>query len=260
MGEKDIDEMIGIACDGAGFGLDGNTWGGEILQCCCGGFKRIGHLQEQPLIGGDLAATYPLRMAAGILQSNFDITEWLLSEKNHFPKKKMEVEIVLKQIKRNRNPVSSSCGRVLDAVAGLLDICFERTYEGEPAMKLESAALRGKNVLELRPKIHGGVIDTGEMVCEIFENRTKYSAADLANSAEAYIAESLAELAVEKAEETGINIIGFSGGVAYNEHITTTIKDVLKKNGRKLCIHNQVPPGDGGISFGQTIAASNFKH
>jgi hydrogenase maturation protein HypF len=77
----------------------------------------------------------------------------------------------------------------------------------------------------------------------------------LACSAQSYLAKSLAQLAVEEAERLNVNHVGFSGGVAYNEHITVTIRRIVEGNGFKFIVHNRVPPGDGGISFGQAIAA-----
>jgi hydrogenase maturation protein HypF len=257
MGEKGLDEVLGVACDGAGYGSDGNTWGGEVIHCTLEGFNRLGHLQEQPMIGGDLAASYPLRMVVGILRKAVDVSEWVSSKANCFPYGEREVEIILKQIKRSGVPVTSSCGRVLDAISALLGVCYERTYEGEPAMKLESAAINGEDVLKLKPKIKRGVLDTTCLVHEIFENRNRRPIADLAYSAEAYIAEGLAELAMDKAGAIGLDTIGFSGGVAYNEHITSTIRGVVEGSGLKFLVHDQVPPGDGGISLGQAIAASN---
>ncbi len=258
MGERGVDELVGVACDGTGYGLNGETWGGEILHCTLKDFNRLGHLQKQPMIGGDLAVKYPLRMTIGILHQSIDISEWIFSKANYLPYGDKEVTIILKQIKKNRMPMTSSCGRVLDAVSALLDLCYERTYEGEPAMKLESTAICGKDVLKLDAKIERGIIDTTYLVREIFENMNKHSIADLAYSAEAYIAKSLAELSINKAKELNVDIIGFSGGVAYKKHITLSLRKHVEKNGLTFLVHNQLPPGDGGISFGQAIAASNI--
>jgi hydrogenase maturation protein HypF len=257
MGEKGIDEMVGIICDGAGYGLDGNIWGGEILLCTSEGFKRLGHLQEQPMVGGDLAAKYPLRMVSAILGWSMDVNELMLSKASTFPHGEREVEIIFKQISSGRVPKTTSCGRILDAISALLGICYERTYEGEPAMKLESTAVLGKDVLKINPKIDKNIINTTYLVQRIFDNVHKYSVPDLACSAESYVARSLAELAMDEAEKIGVKNIGFSGGVAYNEHISLIIERILKENRYKLLLHDQVPPGDGGISFGQAIAASN---
>ncbi|MEA2089213.1 MAG: carbamoyltransferase HypF [Thermoproteota archaeon] len=255
MVEHNIDEIIGIACDGYGYGSDGEAWGGEILHCHKKGFNRLGHLQKQPLVGGDLATTYPLRMAAGILYKEGNIEEWLFSNSNHLPHGRKETEIILKQLEKQSFIQTTSCGRVLDAVSAILGVCYERTYEGEPAMKLESTATKGKDVFGLKPVLKNNVVETTSMVYEVFKQRNKHSIADLACSTQSYLARSLAELAVQEAERLGIQNIGFSGGVAHNEHITSTIRRAVENNGLQFLVHEQVPPGDGGISFGQAAAA-----
>jgi len=255
MGEWNLKEMVGIACDGFGYGSDGTAWGGEILHCNQEGFQRLGHLQEHPMVGGDLATLYPLRMVAGILHGEIDVEEWLLSNSVRFPHGKKEVEVIVKQLEKELVPKTTSCGRVLDAVSAILGLCYERTYEGEPAMTLESVASKGKDMLNLTPRLKGNVIDTALLVHEIFNQKNKYSVADLACSAQSYLAKSLAQLAVEEAERLNVNHIGFSGGVAYNEQITVTIRRIVERKGFKFIVHNRVPPGDGGISFGQAIAA-----
>jgi len=256
MGEHNINEMIAIVCDGFGYGSDGTAWGGEILYGNCDGFRRLGHLQEQPMVGGDLATLYPLRMVAGILHDSVNIEEWLLANSPRFPHGEREVEILIKQLERGVVPKTTSCGRILDAVSAILGVCYERTYEGEPAMKLESTAIGGKDVLELEPRLEGNVINTTSVVKEVFLQREKRSIADLAYSAQSYIARSLAQLAIEKAEQLNIKAVGFSGGVAYNEQITLTIRRVIEESGLTFVVHRVVPPGDGGTSFGQAIAAS----
>lgn len=255
MGETGLTEVIGIVCDGAGYGLDGRTWGGEVLHCTVKGFSRVGHLQNQPMVGGDLATRYPLRMAAGILHGELDVDEWLVSQEKHFPHGEREVEVLLKQLKHNRFPLTSSCGRVLDAVSALLGVCVERTYEGEPAMKLESVATAGVDVLQLPPTIKGNVVDTTSLVREVFETRDAHSVADLACSVETYLAKALASIAIEEARKRCVQFIGFSGGVAYNAHIAKVIETTIQDRNLTLILHKVVPPGDGGISFGQALGA-----
>ncbi|MFQ6086435.1 MAG: carbamoyltransferase HypF [Candidatus Bathyarchaeia archaeon] len=257
MAEHNLDEIICIVCDGYGYGLDGSAWGGEILHCTQkGGFQRLGHLEEQFMVGGDLATRYPLRMAAGILHGRAETEEWLRANCSYFPHGEEEVEVVLQQLGNPSVPKTTSCGRVLDAVSAILGICYERTYEGEPAMKLESAASTGRNVLKLQPIINGNVVDTTSLVQEIFAQKNAFSIADLAFSAQFYIARGLAQPASERAKQLGIDVLGFSGGVACNEHITSTIKRVVEENGLRFVAHELVPPGDGGISFGQAVAAA----
>jgi hydrogenase maturation protein HypF len=258
MAEHDAKEVIGVSCDGYGYGLDGGAWGGEILLCAQGsrGFKRLAHLQEQPLVGGDLATRYPLRVAAGMLHREVDVESWLLENRQHFPHGEAEVQVILHQLKGSNIIETTSCGRVLDAVAAVLGACYERTYEGEPAMKLESLALKGKDVLEIEPIIKGDVLDTTNMVLEVYENRGRHRKEDLAYSAHVYLARGLAELALEKALENGVKIVGFSGGVACNEILAMTMRRIVESSGLTFLTHEAVPPGDGGLSFGQAFAAS----
>ena len=262
MAEHDVKEIVGICCDGYGYGVDGEAWGGEILLCTRESFdfKRVAHLEKQPLIGGDLATRYPLRMAAGMLHKRADVEDWLLQNKRHFPNGEKEIQIVLHQLEKSRGIIgTTSCGRVLDAVAAVLGICYERTYEGEPAMKLESAATRGEDALKLKPIIKGNTLDTTQMLYEIFENREKHSKADLVYSAHVYLAEGLATLAIEKALEKNVKNIGFSGGVACNEILALRMRKIVEDAGLKFLSHEVVPPGDGGSSFGQAVAAGFFQ-
>lgn len=256
MAEHNLDELVGIICDGFGYGSDGSAWGGEVLYGFEGGFERLGHLQPQPMVGGDLATMFPLRMAAGVLYGLVDVKEWLLGYGDRFPHGETEVETIIKQLEKGVALKTSSCGRVLDAVSALLGICYERTYEGEPAMKLESVTVKGKDVLGLEPKIDRNIIDTSFLLNTVFNNRKKHSVVDLAYSAEAYLAKSLAELAASEAKRLDVKAIGFSGGVAYNEHITITIRQEVEENGIKFVVHRLIPAGDAGTSTGQTIAAS----
>ncbi len=124
-------------------------------------------------------------------------------------------------------------------------------------MKLESMATRGRDVLKLEPEIMGGVLNTTSMVLAVFEAKDKFSAADLAYSTQCYFAKGLAQLAIKAAQKRGVTAIGFSGGVAYNKHITLTIKRYVGENGIQFYVHEAIPAGDGGISFGQTLAAVN---
>ena len=259
MAEYGVKEIIGICCDGYGYGLDGEAWGGEVLLCTqeSFGFNRLAHLQKQPLIGEDLATRYPLRVAAGMLHEKVNVQNWLLQNQQHFPHGEREIQVILHQLAKESNTIkTTSCGRVLDAAAAVLGICYERTYEGEPAMKLESAAIKGKDALKLEPIINGDILDTTQLLLEIFENREKYSKADLAYSAHAYLARGLVTLAIEKAFENNVKTVGFSGGVACNEILALTMRKIVEDSGLRFLVHEAVPPGDGGLSFGQAFVAS----
>ncbi|MCW3994291.1 MAG: carbamoyltransferase HypF, partial [Candidatus Bathyarchaeota archaeon] len=122
-------------------------------------------------------------------------------------------------------------------------------------MKLESAAIKGRDVLKLDPVINGEVLDTTQLLLEVFENRRGYSKADLAYSVHWYLARGLAMLTIEKALENNVKTVGFSGGVACNEILASVMRKAIEISGLEFLVHETVPPGDGGLSFGQAVVA-----
>ncbi len=260
--EHSISEMVGIVCDGYGYGINAEAWGGEIFFSTrnSNNFERLGHLEKQPLLGGDLATRFPIRMAAGILHKKIDITNWLLENSKYLPHTKTETELILTQLSTKDNiPETTSCGRILDAVAAILGVSFERSYEGEPAVKLESIAIKGKNILNQKPLIKNHILLTTQLLLSIFKYRKQYTAKDLAYSAHAYLAEGLAKIAIENASEKGIKNIGFSGGVASNKIMSDIIRKNVESENLNFIVHKQIPPGDGGLSFGQAVVGGFFK-
>ena len=260
MAEHGLDEIVAIACDGYGYGSDGAAWGGEILYCTSTSaeFHRLGHLEHQLLLGGDLASRYPIRLAAAMLsKADIDVAGWLMQNSSLLSYGEMEAELILNQLEKGTGgPQTTSCGRVLDAVSALLGVCWVRSYEGEPAMKLESAAQGGKDVLQLKPHIYGNLLGTSYLLKSIYESLDKFSTADLAYSAHAYLAHGLAALAVEQAQEEGTKNVGFTGGAACNQILAQTIREAVEAAGLQFYVHETVPAGDGGVSFGQAVVAS----
>jgi hydrogenase maturation protein HypF len=252
-------EIIGIALDGVGYGSDGTVWGGEILQASYTEHSRQGHLKAHAMPGGDLCSYYPERMVISMLRGLVDEDE-LFALPFELKHGKMEVKMVREQLEKNINVVmSSSSGRVLDAAAALLGICKYRSYQGEPAMKLESYARKAtERSLELPVTIKDNVFDTGMLLFELYTklNENEYSVPELAWAYEDAFARGVSEMAVRAAERTRIDTIGLTGGVAYNEHIRYRIRDIIKENDRGFISHSKVPCGDAGISLGQAIVAS----
>lgn len=253
--------ILGIALDGVGYGTDGTVWGGELFDSSYFGYERLGHLLPQPMPGGDLASKIPSRMVLGILFERLDKAE-LEKLPLSFPQGQQEFAAVMKQLERGVNIFqSSSTGRVLDAAAAMLGICEIRTYEGEPAMKLESAATKSTHRVDLpivfreAEKTGLPVLDTTELLLGAYELIGKYSFADLAFAIEDSLAQGISELAISLAAKRGLDNIGLSGGVAYNDHITSCIADTVREAGFEFLTHRQVPCGDGCISFGQALAA-----
>lgn len=224
-------EMVVITADGAGYGLDGNVWGGEVLL----NDKRLGHLEYTPMSGGDLATKYPERMLLSYVEHTVS---------GHRYSRK-EQEILLNQLEKERIKTSST-GRFLDAVSALLGVCYERTYEGEPAMKLESLALRGDS-LGIKMEVEDNQIMIRDFVKKIAE--VKAPKKDIAKTAHIALGKAYMEL-LARVRDMHVPV-GFSGGVAYNEIITQVLQKEAKKRGIKFYVHQLVPPGDGGTSFGQ---------
>ena len=254
--------ILGIALDGVGYGGDGTVWGGEFLGASYFEYERLGHLLPQPMPGGDLASKVPSRIVLGMLSGKLGEAEFKKLPL-YFPRGNQEFFTVMQQLQRNINiTMSSSTGRVLDAAAALLGICRIRTYEGEPAMKLEAAASKSTRKLDLplvfrkwgEPAVP--VLDTTELLLGVYElSGGKYSQADLAFAVEESLAKGISEIAVSIARRNGFERIGLSGGVAYNDHITSSIAGAVKEAGFEFLSHRHVPCGDGCISLGQSIAA-----
>jgi hydrogenase maturation protein HypF len=120
-------------------------------------------------------------------------------------------------------------------------------------MKLESAAVKGKDTLRQKPIVNGDVLDTSQMVLAIFENQSKQSKANLAYSAHSYLARGLAAMAVEAARENGVKHVGFTGGAACNEILAKLMRGAGEAAGLRFLVHEAVPAGDGGVSFGQAV-------
>ncbi|MFA7396940.1 MAG: carbamoyltransferase HypF [Candidatus Bathyarchaeia archaeon] len=264
MAEHGLDDIIAITCDGYGYGLDGKAWGGEILYTknMSTDFNRLAHLECQLLLGGDIASRFPLRIVAAMLfKTGIDVTNWLKQKSDLLVYGKLEANLISDQLKKGMvEPQTTSCGRVLDAISALLGVCTVRSYEGEPAIKLESAAINGKDVLKLKPRINGNTLQTSYLIKEVFENLGKVSTADLAYSAHAYLAKGLASLAIEQAQKKGTKNVGFSGGASCNQILSKTIREVVEAADLQFIVHNLVPAGDGGVSFGQAVVASNYKY
>ena len=256
------DQAIYITIDGVGLGDDGTAWGGEVLLASGNKYERIGHIRPYPLPGGDLCAYYPVRALAGLLSlvlSQEELEDFLTNRYGHaFKYGVREVPIVMRQLRSGLNVISSSSmGRFLDAVSVMLGVCSYRSYEGEPAMKLEAHANTSNEAINIDiPIIDQGrisMVDASHIMLQLLNLMDKYPSSSIAYTAHVAIAKGLAEIACSKALEEGIKVIGISGGAAVNEIILRTIEEEVSKWGLKLLRHKALPPGDGGISAGQSF-------
>jgi hydrogenase maturation protein HypF len=251
---------IGIAIDGVGYGDDGTVWGGEVFCGQVPDLQRVAHLEPVAMPGGDLATRFPERMLYGILPDD-EILSLLASR--GWPD--VDLGVLKKQVSTGFNvPLTTSTGRVLDAASALLGICRERTYDGEPAMKLESAAagmaaepwelvfstLNGCEVLSSRALIKTAFTrlqETGE--------GDRRFVRTLAASFQYNLARGIAALAIRAAERKGMKTIALSGGVAYNHAIRETIREEVTGQGFTCLVNADYPLGDGCVSFGQCVYA-----
>ncbi len=239
--EHSISEYVGIACDGLGYGDDGNLWGGEIFDVKDDVFTRIGHLEEQPQIGGDSAALNPGKMLFGIISRFMDRQEL----KDFFSED--EINAYSGLLGQGFNAFNTtSTGRVLDAASYLLGICRKRTYEGQPAIELEKAAAGRPYMLApvIEKKDRMLVLNTTELFRYLVRNLSK-DRSRLAMTSQMYIAEGVFEIASRAMK----NMV-FSGGVAYNR----TISGFMKRNG--VLLNRRIPPGDAGLCIGQAAIAN----
>ena len=266
--DNDVDELICIAADGVGYGDDGNAWGGEILLSHGSSYKRLGSLMQQNMAGGDLTTKYPARMVMSMLFKHIatdDLVDLMKTEYiEYFKHGNIEVDLVAKQLQQNFNTsITTSTGRVLDSISTVLGICGKRTYEGECAMKLESAAYYGKDTLEIPIEIDKSPINGMETLntskilisaLEMKQNGEKI--ANIAVAAQKALALGLAEMAINAADKTGVKIIGGSGGVFYNEAISVTVKNAVESAGYNFVQHKNTCAGDGSVSIGQAAIAA----
>ncbi|MEW5936716.1 MAG: carbamoyltransferase HypF [Candidatus Thermoplasmatota archaeon] len=239
-------EMVVLALDGAGYGDDGTIWGGEVLLSSPTGYERLGHLHPLPLPGGDAAVLHPERLL-------FVVQEICGFHSSIFEGREAEV---LRSLAKTA-PLTSSAGRVLDLLSLHLGACARRTYDGEPAMRLEPLLERGEPGYELNAPIKGRVVQTLEIFRQLFELRltTPKERADAAHSFVRAMTLALTQIALDAAMSRGISKIGITGGVSYALPIVRIFEERVRSAGLETLLHSELPNGDGGISAGQCVYA-----
>jgi hydrogenase maturation protein HypF len=239
--DSGMEELTVLTLDGTGYGADGTAWGGEVLHSTLKGYERVGHLQPFPLLGGEKAVHDIRRLA-------FALDEMGGGEIRGIG----EDEAVLFRKMMRSAPVTSSFGRVLDALAYRLGICSYRTYDGEPAMKLERHLGTG-NVHRIRAEVTDGVVLTAPLFAQL--DKMPGSADDKAASITSALLEGLVELAASRAKEEGVDAIGLTGGVSYNRPVCAMVEHLARERGLRLILPTKTPNGDGCIATGQCAVA-----
>jgi hydrogenase maturation protein HypF len=255
--------VLGVALDGTGYGDDGCNWGGEFLFVDYTTFRRLGHLEYIPMPGGDVAIKKPYRMAMSYLLNL--LGKEILNRPLQFLERvdEVEVEIVKKQIEKGINtPMTSSAGRLFDAVSALLDIRNEVDYEGQAAIELEMLVSGEREQQRIYPfeivKQNGvKVVQLRKLFAGILEDLGRgIPKSEIAASFHHTISQIIVRMCQIFTQETGIRQVALSGGVFQNRLLLMLTRRYLEDVGMNVLTHREVPCNDGGISLGQAVIAN----
>ncbi|HET9492631.1 MAG TPA: carbamoyltransferase HypF [Chloroflexia bacterium] len=255
--------VLGVSWDGTGYGLDGTVWGGEFLRVDGGRFTRSAHLRTFRLPGGDRAAREPRRSAVGLLYELFGSR---LASREALPAavecSEEELRVWLSMLEKGVNsPVTSSAGRLFDAVSSIAGVRQVSNHEGQAAMELEFA-IDGAEVgdsysFHVLPP--GGisreamVVDWGPAVLDMLSDLSAKTPVEVVS---ARFHNTLAEMIVAVAERVGERQVALTGGCFQNAYLLERAIERLRDEGFQPYWHQRIPPNDGGIALGQIVGAA----
>ena len=264
MAENDVfEKVIGVSCDGTGYGDDGTIWGGEILLADADGYERVGHIAPFAQAGGDLSAREGWRVAVGMLRGTKRAEAASVAERLGLCSAS-EANVVLAMIERGVNTVvSTSAGRLFDAASAVLGIRRVSTFEGEAATQLQFAAERCEERLDV-PTLRctqGSpfVLQTNELFAWIVEQRLLGESAErLALAFHESLAQLVEAACVRVRDRFGVSTVALTGGCYQNLLLLSLSESRLKAKGFRVLTHSLVPPNDGGVSLGQAVVADRW--
>ena len=258
---------IGVSLDGTGYGPDGTIWGGEFMLADWCRFIRMGHLEGVPMPGGAAAIKKPYRMALSylytLLGEDFPLEGLPFSHLDS-----VEFEIIRKQLKQKINtPLTSSAGRLFDAVSALAGIRQEIEYEAQAAIELEMIAPDDVNEEEageypftIAEKEEMKVVRLGELFAALVRDvKNRVPPPTISLKFHNTIAQIIVQMCKIIAEERGLTQVALSGGVFQNRRLLRLTKAMSKRENLKVLTHRLVPTNDGGISLGQAVVANFAK-
>jgi hydrogenase maturation protein HypF len=264
MAENLIDgRVIGLALDGTGYGTDGQIWGGEALIAGYATFERAAHFAYVALPGGAAAIREPWRMAVSYLVQAFGEDFLTLDIPFVRELQRGKAELVLRMIaQRVNSPLTSSCGRLFDAVAALIGIRQEVSYEAQATIELEmlgrSSTATDGYPLAIRRQDQCWQIDASSLFAGIVEDlRRKVCTETISRRFHNGLVETLVRLACLLREESSLNQICLSGGTFNNLLVFEHLIRELKFLRFEIFTHSEVPTGDGGLSLGQALVAAH---
>ena len=251
--------VLGLAFDGLGLGTDGTVWGGEFLICTADKFRRVGHLRNVPLPGGDAATREPWRMALShLLEVEGDPdAELPAALARRWPE--TQTNLVRQMIRRAVNaPLTSSAGRLFDAVSSLLGLRDSVRYEGQAAIELEMHAIPESPAsypLPLRPG-EPLQLDTRPLVAAIVDELLRgVPTEEIAGRFHASLARAMVEASAALSRQHGVTEVALSGGVFQNALLLRHLVPRLEERGLRVFLQQQVPCNDGGLAVGQALIA-----
>jgi hydrogenase maturation protein HypF len=252
-------EAIGVIFDGIGYGADGRIWGGEFLVGDGKGYRRVGHFAYLPMPGGDAATREPFRMALSCLHHAYggDLPPLPVVAAIPEPERRLLLQMIEKGV---NSPLTSSCGRLFDAVAALCGLRDRISYEGQAALELEMAiegeAEEGFYPYDIEHAEEGYIFQPAATIRAIvgdLQGRVPVSAVSARfHNTLAYL---VAETCLLVRADTGLARVALSGGVFQNRYLTEKCVAILKRGGFEVITHSLVPPNDGGLALGQAVIA-----
>jgi hydrogenase maturation protein HypF len=264
MAENQLDgRVIGFALDGTGYGLDGHIWGGEVLVGDYRGFERVAHLEYIPMPGGSAAVVEPRRMAISYLFHYFGRDFWQMEAPFVRGLDRRRTEALLGVIEHGLNcPLTSSAGRLFDAVAALVGVREQVNYEAQAAIELEaamSATSRGDGYrFQIREEGGGWIIDARPVFLALVRDIRKGVSIDVMSYRfHMGFVDALARTADLVRTRSSLDRICLSGGSFQNRFLSRHLQRHLEAQGFRVFAHAEVPCGDGGISLGQAVVAAH---
>jgi len=246
---------VGAIFDGTGYGVDATVWGGEILVGDLRGFARVAALWPVRMPGGEAAIREPWRMACAWLAEAFDEPPPLVAGIDE-PRWSTMATVARSEAV---SPVTTSMGRLFDAVAALCGVRTVCTYEGQAAIELEAAAGGDDGAYEL-PLVETddlARLDARETIRAVARDvRAGTPAAAIAARFHAAIADATVRACVAAAERHALDLVVLSGGVFQNRRLLERVATALDAVGLRVLVPRQLPPNDGGISYGQAAVAA----
>src|SRR5215475_12139998 len=257
--------VIGVSWDGTGYGTDGHVWCGEFLLADLDGFERAGSFREVAMPGGEAAVREPWRMAAALLQAAYGdaMDELDLGFMRRLDRTAWRR--LTRAVEQGVNaPLTSSVGRLFDAVASLLNLRDRVDFEAQAAMELEALAEPEADrvyAVGLQEKDHDLVVETSEIVRAVVEDILAGTRAEQIGSRfHATLANVIVRACGRLRERSGLERVALSGGVFQNLRLLRLTLDGLRRSGFHVYTHHQVPPNDGGLALGQAAIAARMCH